>query len=290
MNSQKVIVGTRGSKLALTQTNLILEEIKRLNPDVSFEIKIIKTKGDAGQVNNVGAFIKEIELALLNKEIDIAVHSLKDMPTEEPEGLIIAAITEREDVRDVLISKDNLCLKDLPSGAVIGTGSPRRIAQLKKMRNDLNIKYIQGNVDSRLQKMKDGEYDAIVLAAAGLSRLSMKNVVTEYLSIDDMVPAVGQGALAIQIREGEGEIKDIVGKVDHQPTREAVLPERYILSSLGGGCRAPIAAYAKVEGDKISIQGMYADESYGNLKKSNVNGEKKESIALAEQLSKQLRD
>ncbi len=288
MSDRKIIVGTRGSKLALTQTNLILDEIKELNSEYKFDIRVIKTKGDAGQVNHTGAFVKEIEWALLQGQIDIAVHSLKDMPTEEPKGLKVAAITKREDVRDVLISSENIPFIDLPPNAVVGTGSPRRLAQLKALRSDIEFKYIQGNVDSRIQKMRNGKYDAIVLAAAGLVRLDMKEVITEYFDLKKVISAVGQGALAIQVRSDDEEVIEIVKKVDHQSTRIAVEAERLLLKQLGGGCRVPIAAYATVKDNIINIDGIFANENCTRIASSSVSGKVQNHLEIAMKLAKQL--
>src|SRR3954451_12409731 len=212
---RKIIVGSRRSKLALTQTNWVIEQLKKLDDSFEFEVKEIVTKGDKildvtlSKVGGKGLFVKEIEQAMMDKEIDMAVHSMKDMPAVLPEGLTIGCIPFREDHRDALISRDHIKLNDLKPGAIIGTSSLRRSAQLLAQRPDLEIKWIRGNVDTRLQKLQDEEYDAIILAAAGLKRLGWSDeVVTEYISPEDCVPAVGQGALAIECRADDQELLD----------------------------------------------------------------------------------
>src|SRR3954447_3806476 len=201
---RKIIVGSRRSKLALTQTNWVIEQLKKLDSNFEFEVKEIVTKGDKIQdvtlskVGGKGLFVKEIEQAMLDKEIDMAVHSMKDMPAVLPEGLVIGCIPPREDARDAFISNNHVKFMDLPVGAVVGTSSLRRSSQLLLLRPDLDIKWIRGNIDTRLKKMQDGEYDAILLAAAGMKRMGWsEDVTTEYMSVEDCIPAVGQGALAI---------------------------------------------------------------------------------------------
>lgn len=284
MSKQHLVVGTRGSKLALTQTNFYINLLKEQHSAIDFEIKIIKTKGDAGKIDVVGAFIKEIEHELLDGKIDLAVHSLKDMPVEMPKGLTIAAVPTRYDARDVFISNSAKKLKDLKQGAIIGTGSPRRSVQIKQLRPDIEIKHIQGNVDTRLEKLKEQEYDAIILAAAGLSRMNMLDVVSDTLSVEDMLPAVGQGAIAIQTREDDNTLIELIKAIEDKETSLLVEIEREVLGLLGGGCRMPIAAYAKIVDSKVVLEGIMATEDYMAFKKDKVERNLDDLVGIALEL------
>ncbi len=246
---KKVIVGTRGSKLALTQTKMVVESLKKLFPDLSFEIKIIKTSGDLFKKSlkdapERGLFTKEIERALFEFEIDMAVHSFKDMEVEELKGLTIGAIPEREDVRDVLITRDGRAFDEVKEGAVIGTGSPRRISQLEKF--GFKFKDIRGNVDTRLKKLNEGEYDGIVLALSGLKRLGMNHFEKFALPVNVLVPSPGQGALAIEIREEDTFLSGLLSKVNHRESEIGAKFEKLFLKEMGGGCHLPIGAYCEV--------------------------------------------
>lgn len=246
-------IGSRGSELALWQAHYIASRLDRLR--VMTRIEIIKTTGDHLQTASLvqaggkGLFTKEIEDALLAGTIDLAVHSLKDLPTEMPQGLAIAAIPQREDPRDALIGKR---LADLPDGAVVGTSSGRRAAQLRILRPDLRIEPVRGNVDTRIRKLKDGQYDAIVLAAAGLLRLCLQEEIAEILTPEQMCPAPGQGALAIQTRLGDAA-QQICGKLNDLATYQSVTCERSALAALGGGCQLPIGAFAQIVQDQLDL-------------------------------------
>ena len=270
----------------------MVDQLKILQPDYEFETKIIRTSGDDGNIDVVGAFTSALQRSMLAGEIDIAIHSFKDIPTEEVNGLRVIPITEREDCRDVLISKNGKTLKELQKGATIGTGSLRRSAQLKQIRPDLNYKFIQGNVDGRIQKMENGEYDAIILAAAGLSRLNMLDFASEILETDIMLPAVGQGILGIEIIDKEGYVLDLVKKLRHEPTKFAADAERAFLVALGGGCNLPIAAYAQATKTDITIQGIFAtgDGKYFSKKtiKGNVDDRRELARSLALDLKKEI--
>lgn len=262
---RKIIVGSRRSKLALTQTNWFIQQMKDMGAPFEFEVKEIVTKGDQildvtlSKVGGKGLFVKEIEQALYDKEIDFAVHSMKDMPSVLPEGLVMGCTPKRVDERDAFISTGHVKFADLPKGAVIGTSSLRRSAQLLLLRPDIEIKWIRGNVDTRLQKLQDGEYDAIILAAAGLKRLGWSDeVVTEYLSVEDCIPAVGQGALAIECRADDKELIDELSKLSDYDTWVAVEAERAFLAAMDGGCQVPIAGHATISGDKITMTGLVA--------------------------------
>ena len=287
---KKIIVGTRGSKLALTQTNWMVEKLKQLEPDYEFETKIIRTSGDDGDINVVGAFTSALQRSMLAGDIDIAVHSYKDIPTEEVNGLRVIPVTKREDYRDVLISKSNQKLMDLPSGAVIGTGSLRRTVQLKQLRPDLEYKFIQGNVDSRIHQMHEGNYDAIILAAAGLKRLNMLEEATEIFDENIMVPAVGQGILGIELIDKEGHILDLVKQVRQEETRIAADAERAYLIALGGGCNLPIAAHAVVNNENLTITGVFANEDGSIFEKDSITGNIEDKRTLARDLAMKLKE
>ena len=250
---KKIVIGSRGSKLALIQANWAKSQLEESNSEIEFEIEIIKTTGDKitdaplSRIGGVGLFTKELENALLEKKIDLAVHSAKDMPTEVPEGLKIGAVTERKDPHDVLISKDNSTLRDLPQNAKIGTSSLRRIAQLRAFRPDFTIVDLRGNLDTRLGKLESGELDAIIVARAGLLRLDLSDKVSEIISYDIMLPAVGQGALCIEIRDDDYNMEKISSILNHQETVYTVMAERKLLAKLQGGCQVPIGAHSEIE-------------------------------------------
>ncbi|MGB0882381.1 MAG: hydroxymethylbilane synthase [Vicingaceae bacterium] len=286
---KKIIVGTRGSKLALTQTNWVIDQLKKIETDYEFEIKIIRTSGDDGNIDVIGAFTSALQRSMLAGEIDLAVHSFKDIPTEGVVGLRIIPVTPRKDVRDVLISKSGKTLMELPAGAVIGTGSLRRSAQLQQIRPDLEYKFIQGNVDGRIHKMETEGYDAIVLAATGLQKMNMIDIATEIFDTDVMVPAVGQGILSIELIDKEGHIVDLVKKLKDEPTKAAADAERAFLIALGGGCNMPIAAYAQATETEITIDGIYATEDGKHFEKGTVKGSIDNKKTLARDLALDLK-
>ncbi|MCR8745657.1 hydroxymethylbilane synthase [Romboutsia lituseburensis] len=263
----KIVVGTRGSKLAVTQTNWVIDRLKEKNPSVEFEVKIIKTKGDIIQhvsldkIGDKGLFVKEIEQQLLDGGIDMAVHSMKDMPSSLPEGLKFASIPKREDPRDVLILKEGYSsLEDLPKGATIGTGSKRRKYQLLNHRPDLNIVSIRGNVDTRIRKIVDENLDGVVLAASGILRVGLEEKISYYLPTDIVVPAPAQGALAIEIRKNEPKIDEVINSLKDEITEIQVAAERGFLDGVNGSCHIPMGAYCKVDGETINLTGLYGDE------------------------------
>lgn len=283
---RKIVVGSRRSKLALKQTNWVIEQLKKLGAPFEFEVKEIVTKGDQilnvtlSKVGGKGLFVKEIEQAMLTKEIDMAVHSMKDMPAILPDGLMIGCVPEREDPRDVVISKNHLPLKDLPEGAIVGTSSLRRKAQLLKIRPDLNIKWIRGNIDTRLKKLQTEDYDAIILAAAGLHRVGWSDdIVTEYLEPEKCIPAVGQGALGIECREDDAELLAWLHKLTCEKTERAVRTERAFLNTMEGSCKVPIAGYATVnENDLIEFVGFVASPDGKEVYKETVTGDEPEKL------------
>jgi hydroxymethylbilane synthase len=260
---RELVVGSRGSKLALTQTNWVIDQIKLHNPDLSVRVEIIKTQGDKildvplARIGDKGLFVKELELALMEGRVDLAVHSMKDLPTQSPDELDILAIPERVDPADVLLSTYE-SLEMLPQGAKIGSSSLRRRAQLLHFRPDLQIVDLRGNLDTRVNKLKNGEYDGIILAYAGLLRLGWAGEIAQRISLDVSLPAVGQGSLAIQGRRDDPFVSPLVAPLEHRKTRIAVLAERTLLRYLEGGCQIPIGAAAVVEDEKLRLAGMVA--------------------------------
>lgn len=274
--------GSRESKLALIQTNIVIEQLKRHYPDWEFEIVRIKTQGDKflnaalGEVGGKGLFVKEIEEALFSGAIDMAVHSMKDVPSELPEGLHISAVTKREDPRDVFISMNGMRFSELATGARIGTSSLRRAVQLKAIRPDVEILPIRGNVSTRIKKMRELDLAGIVLAAAGIKRLGMEEVITEYFTPEMMVPAVGQGSLAVETRIDD-ELSELIRCINDTNTESAVKAERAFMQALGGSCKIPIGAYAEVEGNTLTLIGMV--EKDGIIKKGSIS----QKVSLAEE-------
>ncbi len=290
----KLILGTRGSQLARWQTSWVADQLRAHAPDLEIVIETITTQGDRvldaplSQIGDKGLFTREIETALIDHRIDAAVHSLKDLPTALPAGLSLAAICERADVRDALVSRLGIGLEKLPRGARIGTSSLRRAAQLRAHRPDLNIVNIRGNVDTRLRKSLTDEYDAIVLAVAGLVRLGFADRITEYLSLDVMLPAPGQGALAIETRADDAHTHALVAQLDHVPTRAATNAERAFLRALGGGCQMPVAAYGKVDADTLHLRGLIASEDGTRISRGELIGNVTDAESLGEKLVRKL--
>ncbi|MBW2163894.1 MAG: hydroxymethylbilane synthase, partial [Deltaproteobacteria bacterium] len=264
---KKLRLGTRKSLLALSQSNWVKKEIETHWPDVNVDLVQFTTKGDKildvplAQVGGKGLFVKEIEDALLRKDADFAVHSLKDVPAELPEGLEVTIFPDREDPRDALISRAGFRLEELPEGARVGTSSLRRIAQLKNARPDLEVAPLRGNIDTRLRKLDEGQYDAIILAAAGLRRLGLEQRIIQLLEPEVMLPAVGQGALGIEFRSMDTEVKRILASVHHEETSICVRAERAFLFRLEGGCQVPIGAFARLNGETLELEGMVGNEA-----------------------------
>jgi hydroxymethylbilane synthase len=299
-----LIIGSRGSKLALWQSNWVKDRLEEVYEGLVVSIEVIKTTGDKNteaslaQIGGKGVFTKEIEEALLDHRIDLAVHSLKDLPTTLPEGLHIAAITEREDVRDALIVSEDLrkyiinSIEDLPRNARVGTSSLRRASQLRHARPDLEILELRGNVDTRLRKLHEGEYDAIVLASAGLKRLGFEHSIAAYLSTMEMLTAVGQGALAIETRVDDQRVNMLLEVLNHQPTRYATEAERAVLRSLGGGCAVPIAAHAQFKKNRVSqrlvVEALVADVEGRNMIRRQIAGQAQDAEELGSKLAEML--
>lgn len=262
----KLVVGTRGSNLALVQTNWVVDQLKKENPGVEFEVKIIKTKGDLikdlplDKIGDKGLFVKEIEKSLLDGEIDMAVHSMKDMPSYLPEGLKFAHSPKREDPRDALIFKAGYkSLDDLPQGARIGTGSKRRKYQLLKHRPDLEIVPIRGNIETRIKKIETEKLDGVVLAASGLRRAGLDDKIDYYIPTDIMLPAPAQGILALEIREDDKETEKIIDSIKDDITKIQIDAERGFLIGVNGSCHIPMGAYCEIEEEKITLTGLYGD-------------------------------
>lgn len=294
----RLVIGSRGSQLALKQTHLIQERLLSLYPHLTLDVEIIKTSGDVKSeplsiIGGKGVFTKELEDALIDGRIDVAVHSLKDLPTIVPDKLAIAAICEREDARDALVLRNGLAqnhssLNDLSSGAIVGTSSQRRLAQLKYLRHDVVVNDVRGNVDTRLRKLDEGQYDALLLAAAGLRRLELGSRINTLIPISEMVPAVGQGALAIETRAGDDGVIEIVRTLDHQSTRVACLAERSFLRALGGGCQLPIAGYAVDSDGQLWLEGLVADRGGREMVRGKIIGPSTDAESLGMRLAAQL--
>jgi hydroxymethylbilane synthase len=292
--NRSFVIGSRGSKLALVQAELVKTQLVILNPEIDIRIEIIKTTGDVktdplSVIGGKGVFTKELEDALLDRRIDLAVHSLKDLPSIIPEGLALPAICEREDPRDGLIlpqASDLICesLHDLPERSVLGTSSPRRLAQVQHVRPDLEIRDLRGNVDTRLRKLDEGQYDTIILAAAGLNRLGLKERISVPIPTEQMLPAVGQGAIGVETRDDDSVVRDVVRQIDHEDTRIACEAERALLRALGGGCLLPIAAHGIVFGQELKVDGLVASRDGKQIVRQQISG----PIADAERLGREL--
>ncbi len=294
MYPNKITIGTRGSNLALYQANKVKSEIEETNSSIKVEIKIIKTKGDKildvalSKIGDKGLFTKELEVALLNKEIDMAVHSLKDIPTELPSEFCIGAILERADFRDALVSRNGEKLNELTPQHKIATSSLRRIAGLKKVNPQFNIIDIRGNVNTRLQKMKDGYCDAMIMASAGLKRLELDNYITEILEPSGFIPAVAQGAIAVETLSDNTALNSFLQKINHQQTQNEVTAERAFMKTLMGGCQVPVGAYSNTSKGIITLTGFVASLDGITYLKDSVSGSINEASILGEELAKQL--
>jgi len=290
----RIIIGSRKSKLALFQAQEIIDALRAVYPRLSFEITTVKTSGDRDRKTSLkvlggkGIFVKELEEALLRREIDIAVHSLKDMPTDIPVGLKLAAVTRRLDPRDVLVSASGVGLSQLPPGSSIGTGSQRRTVQLMNCRRDITVTDMRGNIDTRLRKCYCGEVDSVLMAAAALLRMKLEDRVTEYLATDEFVPAVGQGALGIEVRDNDKQILEIVAPLNHEQSWREVSAERGFLKAMGGGCREPIAALAVAKGTSLRIRGMVANSATFEVMYADMKGGSSEAEQLGVRLAQKM--
>jgi len=286
-------LGTRASLLALQQANWVKKRVEELNPEITIALVHIKTAGDKldiplFQVGGKGLFVKEIEEALTRKEVDLAVHSAKDLPAVIPEGLALAAFPEREDPRDALVSQGGKRFEHIPQGGKVGTGSLRRKAQLLNLRPDLEVIPLRGNLDTRLKKLTAMNLDAVILAAAGLNRMEWGERASEFFDPETMVPAIGQGALAIETREEDERTRRAVTPLDHPPTRFSVLAERAFLQRLEGGCQVPIAGLARIFSGKLVLTGLVAGVDGRRMVKGKVEGTLEKNTELGVRLAEEL--
>ncbi len=291
----RLVLGTRGSRLALAQARWVERELSSRAPGLQIELRIIKTSGaqepdrplTSGE--EMGIFVRQIEESLLRGEIDLGVHSLKDLPLQQPNDLILAAIPSREDARDVLVLRQGSRLEDLPAGSRVGTGSPRRIGQLLALRGDLRALPIRGNVDTRLEKLARGEFDAVILAAAGLRRCGISPSSLMTFSADQMLPAPGQGALALEVRRSDRDLAAFLRHaLDDPASAAAVEAERSFLRVLGGGCQMPVGALGTVEAEKLVLHGIVADPSGARVARGKVEGGWREAVRLGEELGRRI--
>ena len=296
MESRKIKIGSRGSPLALWQANWIKDQLESRNPDIPVEIVIIKTSGDKIQdvplakIGGKGLFVKELEEALLRKDVDFAVHSMKDMPIKFPFALCIASVTKRENPFDALISRNNIKLNDLPKGAKIGTGSLRRASQLLHYRPDLNLIPLRGNVETRIKKLETEGLDAIILATAGLIRLGCGDKISEIISPEILLPAMGQGAVGIEARKHDVDNQILLADMDDENTHLALDAERAVVTQLEGGCNVPIGAFAIIEGNEMTLRGLVASLDGKTLYKKELKGDKVNAVALGNEMGNALLD
>lgn len=291
---RSIVVGTRGSLLARTQTESIVTRLRTTFPHIDVSVHVISTEGDRvqdvsiSQLGDKGVFVRAIEAALLTGQIDLAVHSLKDVPSDQevPE-LQLAAFSAREDASDVLVAREKVRLSDMPAGSTVGTSSLRRRAQLAAVRPDLRMRDIRGNVDTRLRKLRAGEYDALILAAAGLVRLDLQGVITEYLPVESFTPDAGQGILAVQTRR-ENWLDPIVEALDDRASRLSAAAERSCVRALGADCRSPVGVYARLEGEELAIVGMAAREDGSQLHRDRLRGPAAAAHELGTELGEKL--
>ncbi len=294
IKTRTLTLATRPSALARWQARSVQEILSARWPELRFETKVITTRGDRTldqplpQIGGKGVFTEELETALREERVDLAVHSLKDLPIDDPHGLRLGAILNREDPRDVLVSRGGETFTQLQSGTVVGTSSPRRRAQILAMRPDLKVDPIRGNVETRVRKVQDGHYDAAVLAAAGLLRLGLESAIQDWFSIDQMLPAPGQGALAVQCRAQDTAVLEILAAVDAMEIRRSVRAERSFLASLGGGCSLPVGAYATLEGEQIRLRGVIVREDGSRVIRGEECGS--DPLALGRRLANDLLD
>ncbi|MEJ1929272.1 hydroxymethylbilane synthase [Nostoc sp. NIES-2111] len=292
-------IGSRKSQLALVQTYWVREQLQNSFPDINFEVHTMSTQGDKildvalAKIGDKGLFTKELEVGMLNEEIDFAVHSLKDLPTNLPEGLALAAITERENPADALVVHENFKDKQidtLPAGAVVGTSSLRRLAQLRNKFPHLTFKDVRGNLNTRLAKLDAGEYDALILAAAGLQRLGMGDRIHQVIPKEVSLHAVGQGALGIECRADDAELISLLKAIEHPETRDRCLAERSFLRSLEGGCQVPIGVNTEINGNELTLTGVVASVDGQNIVKDTISGAASDAEAIGKQLAERLRE
>ena len=290
----KIRIATRKSPLALWQANFVKQNLLLAHKDLKVELIPMVTQGDIildsplSKIGGKGLFVKQLEQAILNNEADIAVHSIKDIPAQFPEGLMLAAICQRDEVRDAFVANKYASLNDLPEGAIVGTSSLRRQCQLRSHFPHLIIKDLRGNVGTRLNKLDDGQYDAIILASVGLKRLSLEHRITQYIDTDLILPAVGQGAIGIESRTDDKQILDIISVLDDKKSRACIQAERAMNNALQGGCQVPIAGYCRLNNDQLMLQGLVGRVDGSKIIKQQITGYINEAESLGEKLAKQL--
>ncbi|HEY8885150.1 MAG TPA: hydroxymethylbilane synthase [Chloroflexota bacterium] len=290
-----LVVGTRGSSLALIQTNRVVDALQQRRPAQEFLVHTIQTLGDRRhdvplrEFGKTGIFVKEIDRLLLDGAIDLAVHSLKDVPPDEPPELVLAAFPERADPRDAIVSRNGETFAELPPGARVGTSSTRRQAQLRALRSDLVFRDdLRGNVDTRIHKLRQGQYDAIVLAAAGLDRLGRGTEIAERLAVEDCLPDAGQGSLVVQTRADDHEVRELVATIDDPAVRAVSLAERAVLDAFGGGCKVPVAAYAELQGRELDLRGLVATVDGTRIVRARQRGSIDRPVELGQALWREL--
>lgn len=289
-------IGSRTSQLAMWQTEFIISELRRVSPKNEFVIVPIETKGDKildvslSKIGDKGLFTEALETAMLNHQIDMAVHSLKDMPTKLSEGLTLSGFTKRHDPSDAWVSKDNISIENLPKAAIVGTSSLRRVAQIKKIRPDLIIKDIRGNVGTRLKRLNEEDFSAIILATAGLERLGLDSVITKRFNVDEFIPAVSQGVIAVEARIDDTETIALLEKIEDKNSKYAILAERSFLRTLEGGCQAPIGAHAKIEDRVINLHGFVSSLNGDEFIEITGSGNIEFAEELGEKLAREILD
>ncbi len=288
---QEIVVGTRESKLAMWQTGWVVERIQRVHPEYRYHIKGIRTTGDnildvaLSKIGDKGLFTKELELALFRGEIDMAVHSMKDLPTELPVGLAIGAICQRVHPGDVLFSREGKRLEELPEGALVGTSSLRRCAQLLHYRSDLKMVNLRGNINTRLRKLEEGHFDATVLAFAGVHRMGWDDRITQLIPYEICLPAVGQGAIGVEVRADDEKVRNLVNKIDHLESRLAITAERALLKKLEGGCQIPIGALGTLKNGRLNLEGVVASLDGKELVRTSLVGEAEDAAGIGVRLA-----
>lgn len=291
---REIVIGTRESRLAMWQARWVRDRLQELTPDYNFTIKGMKTTGDnildvaLAKIGDKGLFTKELELGLNRKEIDLAVHSMKDLPTQLPAGLIIGAITEREYPGDVLVSSKKTSLENLPQGAMLGTSSLRRRAQLLRYRPDFQIVTLRGNLQTRIRKMEEQKMDGIILAYAGVYRMGMEHMIAQRIPYHICLPAVGQGALGLEIREDDQEIREIINKLDNLESRYTISAERELMKTLEGGCQVPIGAMGTINGQTLHLEAVVASLDGSKSVRMDIEGPVKDARTLGRQLAQEL--
>ncbi|MDI6842837.1 MAG: hydroxymethylbilane synthase [Anaerosomatales bacterium] len=291
----ELVIGTRGSKLALWQAEHIKGMVEEIT-GLPVRLKVIKTTGDKildvplAKVGGKGLFTKELEVALMAGEVDMCVHSMKDVPTELPEGLFIAAMPKRVDPRDVIVSGKGYTLDTLPEGARVGTSSLRRVAQVRNLRPDVEIVDVRGNLDTRMRKAEEGVVDAVILAAAGITRMGWADRITHYIEPEQMISAVGQGAIGVEIREDDEDMRHLMERIGHPETMECVTAERVVMRRLEGGCQVPIGAYARIEGATMVMDAMVGSLDGSTIVRRHLEGPAEDPVALGERMVRELLD